>query len=346
MFTWFLDDQGLCYHMEEEHHLEASNGRKRKSRKGGSHSTPSLLRRGQRGGTLQSLLGGGQEKVTSSAKKRKRSNQNVAGSSKTSRLEGGYSRKRTTKPASTRTGRRNKTPASTRTGKRNKTPASTRTGRRNKTPASTRLVTRIVFDLETTGFSSQSERIIEIALQDFSGGKNSTFQSLVNPERSVPNAYVHGITTHMVSRPDVPRMKDLIPMLLQFVRSCEKSGGLVLFIAHNARRFDVPFLLEEFNRNYFPIPANWLFMDTLPLAREVMESKGTEPSASVSLQSLREYYGIRLAGSAHRAMSDVKSLSAILRKLTRDLKILPSDLVQRSFKATDLNSAKRKKNSS
>lgn len=291
-------------------------------------------------------------------------------SSKTSGLEGGYSRKWIRRPSSSRTGGRNKTLGNKHSDVRDGVSdaiisASTtlnieKTGitefckieysdvqqkiAENKELAS--LVTVIVFDLETTGFSRESERIIEIALQDLSGGKNSTFQTLVNPGRSVPNAYIHGITTHMVNRPEVPRMEDLIPILLQFVRSREKSGGLVFFVAHNARRFDVPFLSKEFNRCSYEIPANWLFIDTLPLARELMKSKGMKPSSSISLQSLREHYGIPLVGSAHRAMSDVNILSAILQRLTHDLKILPSDLVQRSFKATDLNSVKKKKSSS
>ncbi|XP_030459788.1 exonuclease DPD1, chloroplastic/mitochondrial [Syzygium oleosum] len=291
-------------------------------------------------------------------------------SSKTSGLEGGYSRKWMRRPVSTKTGERNKTQGNKRSDVRDGVSdaivsASTTLNiekaeitefrkieysdvqqkiAENKELAS--LVTLIVFDLETTGFSRESERIIEIALQDLSGGKNSTFQTLVNPERYVPNAHIHGITTHMVNRPDVPRMADLIPILFQFVGSRQKSGGVVVFIAHNARRFDVPFLLEEFNRCSFEVPENWLFADTLPLGREMMKSKGLKPSSSISLQSLREYYGIPLTGSAHRAMSDVNSLSAILQRLTHDLKILPSDLVQRSFKATDLNSVKKKRSSS
>lgn len=66
-------------------------------------------------------------------------------------------------------------------------------------------VTMIVFDLETTGFSRENERIIEIAFRDLSGGKNSTFQTLVNPQRYIVNHHVHGIRTHMVNRPDIPR---------------------------------------------------------------------------------------------------------------------------------------------
>ena len=67
------------------------------------------------------------------------------------------------------------------------------------------LVTFILYDTETSGLSRKDDRIIEIALQDLSGGENSTFQTLVNPGRYVANSHVHGITTNMVCRPDVPR---------------------------------------------------------------------------------------------------------------------------------------------
>ncbi|CAK9149692.1 unnamed protein product [Ilex paraguariensis] len=75
-----------------------------------------------------------------------------------------------------------------------------------------KLITVIVFDIETTGLSRKDGRIIEIALRDLSGGENSTFQTLVNPERYVPNSHIHGISTHMVNRPDVPRYS-----ILQFL---------------------------------------------------------------------------------------------------------------------------------
>lgn len=75
----------------------------------------------------------------------------------------------------------------------------------NEDPAS--LVTVIIFDIETTGFSKTDDRIIEIALQDLQGGENSTFQTLVNPEREVPwnTTKIHGIRTDMVNKPGVPR---------------------------------------------------------------------------------------------------------------------------------------------
>ncbi|XP_031269351.1 exonuclease DPD1, chloroplastic/mitochondrial [Pistacia vera] len=207
------------------------------------------------------------------------------------------------------------------------------------------LITLIVFDIETTGFSRELDMIIEIALLDLQGGKNSMFQTLVNPDRYVPNAHVHGISTHMVCRPDVPRMEELIPIFKQYVKSREKPGGFVVFVAHKARSFDVPFLVKEFSRCSEEIPPNWRFLDTLLLAREKEKSGGSKLTSGLSLQALRKLYGIPLAGSAHRAMSDVKVLSLILQRLTFDLKLSTSDLVQKTFAVSDLNSSKKKKSS-
>ncbi|KAJ8572827.1 hypothetical protein K7X08_009338 [Anisodus acutangulus] len=208
-----------------------------------------------------------------------------------------------------------------------------------------KLMTFIIFDIETTGFSREYERIIEIALRDLHGGENSTFQTLVNPGRSVPNAHIHGITTGMVNRPDVPRMGDLIPILLRFVGSRQKPGGYVVLVAHNARGFDVPFLIKEFSRCSFDIPSNWLFVDTLPLAREVMKSGGLKVPPKVSLQALGQHYGIPLVGTAHRAMVDVHMLSAVFQRLTFDLKLtIPSLIEGHSFWPSEVGSSKKKKN--
>lgn len=170
-------------------------------------------------------------------------------------------------------------------------------------------------------------------------------------------------------------MKDLIPILLEYIQSRQKPGGQVLWIGHNARCFDVPFLIKEFSRCSIEVPENWLFMDTLPLARELVKSgglsrplpfpltllalaspptnsfilmflSGSNLPSKTSLQALREHYKIPLVGSAHRAMSDVYSLSLILQRMTFDLKVPISGLVERSFRASDLNDLKKKKKTS
>ncbi len=69
-------------------------------------------------------------------------------------------------------------------------------------------------------------------------------------------------------------MEELIPILLQYVRSRQKPGGIILLVAHNARSFDVPFFCKAFDRCSTEIPSNWFFLDSLSLARELMKSKG------------------------------------------------------------------------
>ncbi|KAE9593709.1 putative DNA-directed DNA polymerase [Lupinus albus] len=207
------------------------------------------------------------------------------------------------------------------------------------------LVTIIVFDIETTGFSREKDRIIEIALRDLQGGENSTFQTLVNPQRDIFNSDIHSITTQMVDRPDVPRMEDLVPILMRYVQSRQKPEGHVLLVGHNARTFDVPFIIHEFHRCSTEIPPNWLFLDTLPLARDLMKLEGTKPS-SKSLAALQKLYGINVDGKAHRAMVDVNTLSSVLPRLTSDLKLTLSDLVKKSFRGSDIVDSKNKKKSS
>ncbi|ONI28147.1 hypothetical protein PRUPE_1G126500 [Prunus persica] len=192
-------------------------------------------------------------------------------------------------------------------------------------------------DLETTGLSRKEGRIVEIAVRDLHGGKNSCFQTLVNPEQHVPNSHIHGITTDMVTHSGVPRMAELIPILVEYIKSRQVPGGHVILAAHNARCFDVPFLLKEFSCCSFDVPPDWLFLDTLALARELRKLHGSKALPKISLQGLREFYRIPLKGSNHRAMSDVNVLSSILPNMTFDLKLGVDDLLQRTFKASACN---------
>ncbi|KAF7837767.1 exonuclease DPD1, chloroplastic/mitochondrial [Senna tora] len=189
-----------------------------------------------------------------------------------------------------------------------------------------------VFDLETTGFDRKKERIVEIAIRDLQGGRNSCFQTLVNPERAVPNSHIHGITTEMVNRPEVPRMKELIPILLRYIKSRQIAGGPVLLVAHNARTFDLPFLIEEFRRCSYELPPDISCLDTKPLAREAMKLRDPKFSGRLTLLALCEYYGFPVVGTRHRAMSDVNMLCDVFGRITFDLKLTAGELLERAIR--------------
>uniref|UniRef100_A0A453I966 Exonuclease domain-containing protein n=1 Tax=Aegilops tauschii subsp. strangulata TaxID=200361 RepID=A0A453I966_AEGTS len=202
--------------------------------------------------------------------------------------------------------------------------------------------TILVFDIETTGFSRRGDRIIEFAVRDLMGGKNSTFQTLINPEREVKNAAVHGISTKMVCSSDIPRFGEFIPILLQYVWSRQVAGKPVMWVAHNGKTFDVPFLIFEFQRCKQEMPADWLFVDTLPIARQLVDSDG-EKISSASMKTLVERYKIPVDGKAHRAMHDVTALCYVLQKLTFELKLTVPQLLEKSFRVSDITTTPPKK---
>lgn len=200
--------------------------------------------------------------------------------------------------------------------------------------------TILVFDIETTGFSRRGDRIIEFAVRDLAGGKNSTFQTLINPERVIPNTHIHGISTNMVCRSDIPRFGEFIPILLQYVLSRQMAGKPVLWVAHNGKTFDVPFLICEFQRCKMEMPGDWLFVDTLPIARQLVDGK---TKGAATLKTLTERYKIPVNGDAHRAMQDVTALCYVLQKLTLELKITVPQLLENSFRVSDVATTPAKK---
>nr|POF05029.1 exonuclease dpd1, chloroplastic/mitochondrial [Quercus suber] len=171
----------------------------------------------------------------------------------------------------------------------------------------------------------ENERIIEIALRDLEGGENSTFQTLVNPQRFVPNSHVHGITTRMVNKPDIPRMEDLIPILLQFVRSRQKPGVLA---AHNARSFDVPFLRSEFTRCKAEFPSNWLFVDMLTLTRVSCTSLNSCSSSlalfTVTPTSHTDCLSLNLLRLVHMHQATIEKSTAVLEDNSENMKVTKS----------------------
>lgn len=78
------------------------------------------------------------------------------------------------------------------------------------------------------------------------------------------------------------RFDELIPIILQYVKSRQIDGKPVVFIAHNGRRFDIPFIIREFQRGSSEIPDDWLFFDTLPLATKLVKPDGKSNIFSLS----------------------------------------------------------------
>ena len=156
----------------------------------------------------------------------------------------------------------------------------------------------VVTDTETTGPKKERDRVIEIgAVKVQHGEVVERFQSLVNPDRTVPKNIqrLTGISTAMVM--DAPPMADVMPAYLDFL----DDGVLV---AHNLS-FDERFLNAELGRlGRKPIENQTLC--SLRLARRLLPGL-----KSRGLSALSTFYNVRVNGR-HRALGDAEATGRIL----------------------------------
>ena len=151
-------------------------------------------------------------------------------------------------------------------------------------------LTFVSFDVETTGLSPKTERIIEYGAIKFTTSKTEEEKSwLINPRRRITAGAkkVHGITHDMIKRERI--FRTVYPEIMSFI-----DGSVLL--AHNAR-FDISFFTEEIKRNNKALPET-MVIDTLPLFRQWF------PDAPAhNLTALADYLGVS-GGEFHRGMSD------------------------------------------
>jgi DNA polymerase-3 subunit epsilon len=99
-----------------------------------------------------------------------------------------------------------------------------------------------VFDLETTGVNTSTDRIVEISIHKvLPNGKSETRTHRVNPGMPIPakTTAIHGISDSDIA--NEPKFEELAPNLFIFLKDCDLAG-------FNSNRFDVPLLVEEFHR--------------------------------------------------------------------------------------------------
>ncbi len=155
--------------------------------------------------------------------------------------------------------------------------------------------TFVFIDLETTGGKPPGDRIIEIGLKVVVDGQvTDTWETLVNPERTIPpfiERYT-GITNEMVQ--DAPLFADIAETFLS-----KLEGGI--FVAHSAR-FDYSFVKSEFRCQRINFSAKVLC--TVKLSRQLYPQFNKH-----NMDALIERHQLS-CGPRHRAMGDVDSMLA------------------------------------
>ncbi|WP_034438701.1 PolC-type DNA polymerase III [Clostridium ihumii] len=154
----------------------------------------------------------------------------------------------------------------------------------------------VVFDLETTGFSSENDSIIEIgAVKIRNGEVIESFNEFVNPERNIPYKITEltSITNEMVRNAET--IKEILPKFMNFI-------GDSMVAAHNAP-FDTSFIKANCKRMGLNFTS--AIMDTIPLSKFLFPDL-----KRYKLNTICNHIGISLENH-HRAVDDARATAEI-----------------------------------
>lgn len=163
----------------------------------------------------------------------------------------------------------------------------------------------VVFDIETTGFSPVSNRIIEIgAVKVVNGEIADKFSTFVNPQVPIP-FHIEKLTSindSMVM--DAPVIEEVLPQFMEFC-------GDAVMVAHNAS-FDMSFIKENVMRQQ--LNKTFTYADTLGIARVLFPNQ-----AKHTLDAVCKTMGVSLENH-HRAVDDAGATAEIFVKMIPLLK--------------------------
>ena len=163
----------------------------------------------------------------------------------------------------------------------------------------------VVFDIETTGFSAEQDRIIEIgAVKITNGVITDRFSRFINPLIPIPFRIeqLTGINDSMVV--GEPSVDVVLPEFLEFC-------GDACLVAHNAA-FDTSFIIR--NAAMLGIEYDPTFLDTVTLSQFLMPNLH-----NYKLDTLCKHLGVSLENH-HRAVDDAEATAGIYIKLIEMLK--------------------------
>ena len=163
----------------------------------------------------------------------------------------------------------------------------------------------VVFDIETTGFSPEKNKIIEIGAVKVEDGKiTDKFSTFINPDVPIPFdiEQLTGINDGMVL--SAPRIDVVLPQFLEF---CRGSA----MVAHNAS-FDIGFI--TYNARSLGLEFSPTVLDTVALARLLLPNLNR-----FKLDTVAKAVGVSLENH-HRAVDDAGATAEIFVEFVKMLR--------------------------
>ncbi|MEO6963188.1 MAG: 3'-5' exonuclease [Puia sp.] len=156
-----------------------------------------------------------------------------------------------------------------------------------------------VIDLETTGTSLSSDRIVEIAIVKLMpDGSKTVKHKLINPGMPIPKqaSDIHGITDDHVK--ESPSFRQAANELKQFLDHSDLAG-------YNSNRFDIPLLVEEFLRIGIDFDMKGRKLVDVQRVFHLMEQR--------TLTAAYRFYCDKIHDGAHGAQADAEATLEILQ---------------------------------
>lgn len=158
----------------------------------------------------------------------------------------------------------------------------------------------VYLDIETTGLNHfKGAKIVEIAMLKLQNGQEERFETLVNPQQSIPLecSKIHSIYDNMVA--GSPVFKDIARDISAFI-------GTSTVVCHNAQ-FDLAFVHKELFESGIRTSGIY-YIDTLKLARQYFSFE------SNVLGNIADAIGVEVE-LKHRAMADVLTMFSVSKYL-------------------------------
>ena len=154
------------------------------------------------------------------------------------------------------------------------------------------------FDLEATGISIGTDRIVEIAvLKAMPDGSEQIWVKKINPEMPIPlvTSLIHGIYDEDIK--DAPKFGEVAKEIAEFIGDADLAG-------YNSNKFDIPMLLEEFLRVGVDIDmTDRKFVDVQNIFHQ-MEQR--------TLRAAYKFYCGKDIINAHSAEADIRATYEVL----------------------------------
>lgn len=191
----------------------------------------------------------------------------------------------------------------------------------------------VALDLETTGLSPKTDRILEIGAVKVSKGEVAgTYETLVNPRMEIPERIrdLTGISREMTA--GMPDAGEAVRGLVDFCGELPLLGHNILFDFSFVKRCAVNCGMEFEKEG----------ADTLKIARSLLPDL-----PSKGLQNLRLHYGIKQE-QAHRALGDACTTYLLYERLKEEFGagnqalFTPAPLIYKVKKQSPATSAQKR----